>query len=75
MRCEPTLLSFQDDNEFASLGVKDSFYQELCGERAAASQITGEIMDKWQIEDPWSELRKGLWRDPGPLVSLSFDAK
>ncbi|KAI6117769.1 hypothetical protein EV401DRAFT_2072319 [Pisolithus croceorrhizus] len=67
-------LSFGVDKyeEGVHLKAKDVLSAELAGERARALHIMGAVLVKWNITDPWNEMRKGLWRDPGPLKDISF---
>lgn len=55
-----------------SLKQKDALSQELMGEHGRSKRLMDKVMQQWGVANPQVELRKGLWRDPGPLVSLEF---
>lgn len=60
----------EDAGEVLSLGEDDSLPHELSGEKAAAMVIMDRIMKHWGISDPYAEMRKGYWNDPGRWVNL-----
>ncbi|KAI5981118.1 hypothetical protein EDD15DRAFT_2380326 [Pisolithus albus] len=68
----PRSFSIDDYKEDVCLKAKDALARELGGERARALMIMNKVMKKWHINDPWKEMRKGLWNDPGSLEDLTF---
>lgn len=68
----PSSMNFGDEEWGVTIKTKDVLYQELSSERTRAKQILGAVMRSWSISDPCDEIKKGLWRDPGEVVDLSF---
>ncbi|KAI6001233.1 hypothetical protein EDD15DRAFT_2230494 [Pisolithus albus] len=69
---DPRSFSVDKYDEGVRLKVRDALAVEIAGERARALCVMDEVMRRWNITDPWREMRKGLWRDPGPLEDLTF---
>lgn len=69
---DPRSFSVDKYDEGVRLKVKDALVVEIAGERARALYVMDGVMRRWNITDPWKEMRKGLWRDPGPLQDLAF---
>jgi hypothetical protein len=69
---DPLSFGVDEYEEGVRLKAKDALSAELAGERARALDIMGGVMRKWNVANPWKEMRKGLWRDPGPLKDISF---
>ncbi|KAI6115492.1 hypothetical protein EDD16DRAFT_1708643 [Pisolithus croceorrhizus] len=69
---DPLSFGVDEYEEGVHLKAKDALSAELAGECAQALDIMGGVMRKWNVANPWKEMRKGLWRDPGPLKDISF---
>lgn len=59
-----------DKDENLSLSRTDALARELESERTHARNILDTIMNSWNIGDAYAEMRKGSWRDRGPLEDL-----
>jgi AmiR/NasT family two-component response regulator len=60
----------EEDQETICLNKKDALTRELESERARAKKLLDKIMQHWGIPDAYTEMRKGSWRDRGPLETM-----
>lgn len=60
----------EDSGEVLCLSKKDALAHELASERARAKHILDKVMNHWGVSDAYTEMRKGCYRDPGPLKNL-----
>lgn len=58
------------DEDTITLKARESLSQELSSERTRATRILEKIMHHWGISDAYAEMRRGSWRDAGPLEDL-----
>ncbi|KAI6094832.1 hypothetical protein EDD16DRAFT_1721328 [Pisolithus croceorrhizus] len=71
----PRCFVVQDKNQILPPPM-DAIESEINAERDTAHKImTNVVCDRWGILNPREELRKDIWRDPGPLVDLTFIAE
>lgn len=62
----------EDDQDTIHLSRNDALSRELESERGRARKVLDTIMQHWGILDPYAEMRKGSWRDRGPMEALEI---